>query len=127
MDPISDMLIQIKNAARAKHETVELRYSKFKHEIVRAMERSGLVKDIERKGKRVKKTLAFTLVYRNEAPLISDVQLLSRPSRRLYTPYARLQKSRRGGVILISTPKGVLNSDEARKNKVGGQLIAEIW
>ena len=128
MDPISDMFIQIKNAGRVGHETVELRYSKFKHEIAKALERAGLIKGIDRKGKRVKKTLEIMLGKSDEThPLISDVQLLSKPSRRLYTPYARIQKSRRGGVVLLSTPKGVLSGDEARKGKVGGQLIAELW
>ncbi|MBI2055794.1 MAG: 30S ribosomal protein S8 [Candidatus Sungbacteria bacterium] len=127
MDPISDMFIRIKNAQRAGHETVQFPYSKYKHEIAKALERKGYIGGVERKGKRIKKTLELVLQYREGDPLMHDVRLISKPSRRLYMSYKELQVSPRGGVLFVSTPKGVLASDEARKEKVGGELIAEIW
>ena len=121
------MFIRIKNAQRAGHESVRLPYSKFKYEIARALERAGYVGEIERKGKRVRKTLFIALRYEGEKPAVSEVKLLSRPSQKLYASYRELRPSKAGGAILLSTPKGVMSREEAKKEKVGGQLIAEVW
>ena len=126
-DPISDMLIRIKNAQAAKHEAVRIPYSLLKHEIAKALERSGMVGASERKGKRVRKILELQLRYPEGTPAIKEVRLISKPSRRLYASYRDLYRAPRGGVILLTTPRGVLSSVEARKQKVGGQLIAEVW
>ena len=82
-DPISDMLIRIKNAQKAGHESMLIPYSKFKHEIARALEKTKLVGKIERKGKRTHKTLEIELLSKNGHPLIEDVRLLSTPGRRV--------------------------------------------
>ncbi|TSC78189.1 MAG: small subunit ribosomal protein S8, partial [Parcubacteria group bacterium Gr01-1014_33] len=102
-------------------------YSKFKHEIARALERAGFVTRLERKGKRVKKVLDIGLLFRDKKPMVEGVFFFSRPSRRRYVPYREIKFPRRGGIVVISTPKGVLTGKEARKEKVGGELIAEIW
>ncbi len=127
MDPISDMFIRIKNAYKAGHEAVQIPYSKFKHEIAKTLERAGLTGEIERKGKRVRKTLEIKLKYKEEEAAINDIKLISKPSRRLYASYKDLVKPRHGGIVVLSTPKGVMTSQEARKDKVGGELIAEVW
>lgn len=127
MDPIADFFIRIKNAQRAGHETVQISYSKFKHEISKALERSGLVGKVEKRGKRVRKTLEVGLVYRGARPAINDLKLISKPSSRRYSSYKDLRPGRGGGIIFLSTPKGVLSWSEAKKAKVGGELIAEIW
>ncbi|MEK7074614.1 MAG: 30S ribosomal protein S8 [Patescibacteria group bacterium] len=127
MDPISDMLIRIKNAQTAGHEMVRLSHSKFKYEIARALEANGYVGPIERKGKRIKKILEITLRYNGDKPAIQGVTLISKPSNRLYASVKDLNTARRGGIIIISTPKGVMSSRDARKQKVGGMLIAEVW
>ena len=127
MDPISDMLIRIKNAQRAGHEVVRLSHSKFKYEIARALEANGYVGSIDRKGKRVKKILEIGLLYKDEKPVISGVKLISKPSNRLYASVKELHTARSGGVLILSTPKGVMSAKDARKQKVGGMLIAEVW
>ena len=127
MDPISDMLIRIKNAQIAGHEMVRLSHSKFKYEIARALETNGYVGKIERKGKRVKKILEIELRYVDEKPVINGITLISKPSNRLYAGVKELNAGRKGGIILVSTPKGVMSGKEARKQKVGGMLIAEVW
>lgn len=127
MDPISDMLIRIKNAQAAGHEMVRLSHSKFKYEIARALEANGYIGTIDRKGKRVKKILEIGLLYKNELPLINGVKLISKPSNRIYASVKELHTARSGGVLLLSTPKGVMSAREARKQKVGGMLIAEVW
>lgn len=123
MDPISDMFIRLKNAQRAGHEAVQIPYSKFKHEIAKVLEREGFVGAIERKGKRIRKTLEIKLAQKG----IEDVRLLSKPSRRLYASYKDISRSKHGGIIIISTSKGVMSAENARKEKAGGELIAEVW
>lgn len=126
MDPIADFFIRIKNSQKAGHKTAQVSYSKFKHEISKALERFGLVGKVEKRGKRVRKTLEIGLIYRGARPAIKDVKLISRPSRRIYSSYKDLGRIRSSGVIFLSTPKGVLGWSEAKKNKVGGELIAEV-
>ena len=127
MDPISDMFIRIKNAQKAGHETVQIPYSKFKHEIAKILEQAKLVKAIERRGKRIRKFLEIELAYRGEQPAIQEVKMLSKPSRRLYVSAKNLPRTRQGGAMIISTSRGVMNSNDARKLKIGGQMIAEVW
>ncbi len=128
MDPISDMFIRIKNAQKAGHKTVQIPYSKFKHEIVKVLERTGRTAEADRKGKRTKKFLEIKLKYREDgAPLVLDVMLFSKPSRRLFSQVKAIPYAKHGGIIVLSTSKGVLSAEEARKSKVGGQLIAEVW
>jgi small subunit ribosomal protein S8 len=126
-DPISDMFIRIKNAQKAGHPTLRLPYSKFKHEIAKTLQRSGFVGAVERKGKRVKKVLEIQLLAQDEQPMVGGVRLLSKPSRRLYASSRELRRARRGGIVILSTPKGVLTEREAKKENVGGELIAEVW
>ena len=106
---------------------VRLSHSKFKYEIARALEANGYVGKIERKGKRVRKILEIELRYTGALPAISGITLLSKPSNRLYAGAKDLNTGRKGGIILISTPKGVMSGKDARKQKVGGMLIAEVW
>lgn len=125
MDPISDFFIRIKNAQRAGHETLQVSYSKFKHELAKAMERTGLINGVEKRGKRVRKTLEVSLLYRERAPVIGELKLLSRPGRRIYSAYKDL-KQNRGSMVFLSTSRGVLSGSEAKKAKLGGELIVEI-
>ncbi|OGZ95544.1 MAG: 30S ribosomal protein S8 [Candidatus Sungbacteria bacterium RIFCSPHIGHO2_01_FULL_50_25] len=127
MDPISDMFIRIKNANTAKRETVLIPYSKFKLDIVKALSGAGCIGAVEVKGKRVRKTIEVALRYEDGDPKIKGVKMLSKPSRRLYAPYKDVKPSPRGGVVLLTTPKGILTDRMAKNEKVGGQLIAEVW
>lgn len=127
MDPISDMLIRIKNAQNAGHETVQVPYSRMKHEIARALERTGFVGKAERKGKRVKKFLEVALLGGKENPALHGVKLISTPGRRTYLSYKDLRPAPHGGAMILTTSKGILSGQEARREKIGGQLIAEIW
>ena len=127
MDPISDMFIRIKNAHRAGDDIVRMPYSRMKHEIARALERSGMAGTAERKGKRVRKTLEVALKGGKDNPAIHDVLLVSKPSRRMYRGARELERGSRGGIVIVSTPAGVMSDREARKAKVGGEIIAEVW
>lgn len=127
MDPVSDMLIRIKNAQKAGHELLCVPHSKFKQEIAKTLSRIGYIGKVEVRGKRTRKNIEIGLLYVNNRSVINGLMVVSKPGRRLYTSFKNLYPSRRGGVILLTTSKGVLTGKEARREKTGGQLIAEVW
>ncbi len=126
-DPISDMFIRVKNANTAGRETVSIPHSRFKLSIAHALSRAGLVGEIDVKGKRVRKTIEITLQYKDGEPAVHGVKILSKPSRRVYAPYKKITPARHRGTLFITTPRGIMTAVDARKEKVGGQLIAEVW
>jgi small subunit ribosomal protein S8 len=132
MDPISDMLIRIKNAQLARHDQVSVPFSIMKFKIANILKDAGFISGIERKKKKTKKTehenLALTLKYIDDAGAINNIKIISRPSRRMYIKAKDIKQVRSGyGVAVISTPKGIMNSKEARKSNLGGELLFEIW
>ncbi len=129
MDPISDMFAKIKNALAVKKETVSISHSKVKMEIAKVLLRANCIKEISRRGKKNKKTIELVLSYdENGKGLITHINRISKPSRRVYFSLKEIKPVRRGyGMMIFSTPKGILTDKEARKEKVGGETIAEIW
>ncbi len=127
MHPISDMFIRIQNAARAGRQTVRFPYSAFRHAIASALERAGYAAAVSRKGKRVKKILELELPYSEGRPAVNGVRLISKPSRRVWASWREIGRARHGGIIIVSTPQGVLSHTEARAKHVGGEVLAEIW
>jgi len=127
MDPISDMLIRIKNAEAAGHASVRIPYSRIKHEIARVLERAGFAAGLERRGKRMKKTLEINLSGRRDAPAIHGIKLFSTPGRRLYRSYRELKRAPHGGIYILTTSRGVFSGAEAKREKAGGEIIAEVW
>lgn len=127
-DPIADMLIRIRNAQAVRHETVDIPYSKIKYQISNILLQEYLIEKIERKFRKAKKTLRLTLKYQNKEPVISGARRISKPSKRVYLPSKKLRSPRGGsGVSIISTPKGLMTKKEARKQRVGGEIICEVW
>jgi len=128
MDPVADMLTKIKNAQAVLHPTVSVSYSNFKYEIAKILERYGLIEKVEKKGKKVKKTLDISLKYIDKMPVISSVKKISKPGQRIYLGHKRVLKARRGpGIVIVSTSKGLMLDRQARKQKLGGEIICEIW
>ncbi|MCK4781974.1 30S ribosomal protein S8 [Candidatus Parcubacteria bacterium] len=132
VDPISDMLNRIKNAQKVAHPTVTVPFSKVKYEIAKILENQGLIKKIDKKKKRFKKrtkaVIEITLNYKNKIPVISEIKRVSKPGQRIYVGYKEIRLVRGGeGLIIISTPKGLMIGGEARKKKLGGEIICEIW
>jgi len=125
-DQISDMLIRIKNAQMRKKEFVEIYpKSKMKLEILKKLKEEGFISDYEEKEKSIIVKLRY---YPDGSPLISEVKRISKPSRRVYVGYRELKPVMNGiGIAILSTPKGILTDKEARKLKVGGELLAEVW
>ena len=129
IDPISDMLITVKNAARVKKGSVLIPYSKIKWEIARIMKDAGYFSNIDRKGKKVHKIIEADIAYRDDGtPCLSDVKRISKPSRRVYKGSKEIGKVKQGfGLMIISTSKGLKTDKEARGEKMGGEIICEIW
>jgi small subunit ribosomal protein S8 len=132
MYPIADMLTTIMNAQAVKKETVVLPFSRMKSDIANILKASSYVVGVEKKKKKTKKSeqelIAINLKYDEYGPAINGVKLISRPSRRMYIKASQIRPIRSGhGVLVISTPKGVMNSKEARKQKLGGEMLFEIW
>ena len=128
-DPIGDLIIRLKNGSDVKKTQVSIPFSMFKMAIAEKLKDAGFVKSVEKKGKKVKKTIDVTLVYDAAGtPKIQGVKRISKPGRRLYRSVNDIVPVRYGhGAIILSTPKGVLTGTEARKAQVGGEALFEIW
>jgi small subunit ribosomal protein S8 len=128
-DPISDLIIRLKNGSDARMPAVEVIHSKFAESVAHALKKAGYVSSIEKKStKTPASTLSLGLVYINGAPRIHGVERISRPSRRLYQKSSDIRMYRSGfGNTFLSTPKGVLVDMDAKKNKVGGEVLFKIW
>ena len=127
-DPITDLLNRIRNAQTLSRSEVRVPFSKLKYEIAKILEKEKFVGKIEKVGKKARKIIKVNLKYENDKPVISGLKRISRPGKRVYLPVKRIKPVRGGyGIVIISTPKGVMADKEARKQKVGGEVICEIW
>jgi small subunit ribosomal protein S8 len=127
MDPIADMLTSIQNAQRAKKESLRVSFSKLKFEIAKILEREGFVDKVEERG-RYKKSILIHLKYDEGRPAISGVKRISKPGQRIYKGYSEIKRAKGGyGIAIISTSKGLMTDKEAKKQKVGGEVICEVW
>lgn len=128
MDPISDMLISIKNALAVKHPTVDVPFSNFKYKIAKILEKEGFVGGVEKKGRKAKKIIKIILRYEDKNPVVSDLRRVSKQGQRVYVSNEETKRVKgRGGIAIISTSKGLMTDKEARKQKLGGEVICEIW
>lgn len=128
MDPIADFLIALKNASAAGKAAAIMPYSNLRMAIAQILKREGFVADVSEKGKE-KKSIEVSLRYaENGAPKIADVKRLSKPSKRVYMSVHELKPVRQGyGLLVLSTPKGVMSAREAKKAHVGGEALFTIW
>jgi len=128
-DPIADMLTRIRNAVRAKHPRVEMPHSKTKAAIAAVLQAEGYINGASEVEKGKFKVLRVALRYDGEGrPLISGIQMVSKPGRRVYTAHDEIPRVLGGiGTSIVSTPKGILSGREARKAGVGGEIICNIF
>ncbi|MEO0116631.1 MAG: 30S ribosomal protein S8 [candidate division WOR-3 bacterium] len=129
MDPIADMLTRIRNALMRGKPEVKFPYSKIKLEIARILLEEGYINNFQVSGEGVKKEIVILLKYTLDGkPVISELKRVSRPSRRVYAGYREIPKVAGGlGIAILSTPKGILSDREARRQKVGGEILATVW
>ncbi len=133
INPLVDMFNRINNAQAVLHPTVDIPFSKLKYEIAKILERENFIEKIEKpKGKtgtkEEGKSLKIFLKYENKIPVISEIKTISRPSQRIYIKSDKIKPIKGGyGVIIVSTSKGLVTGEEARKQKLGGEVICKIW
>lgn len=125
----TDILIQLKNAQQARKEKVKVPYSKMDMAILEILSKHGLIGEVAKKGRTVKRNVEVKLNYDAQGHgAITDVKFISKPSRRIYAGYKDFKPIRQGyGWAVVSTPRGIMTTREAKKNKLGGQLLFEIW
>jgi small subunit ribosomal protein S8 len=123
-----DFLIRIKNAARAGKETVLAPYSTLNLSIAKILVAEGYLKSADKRVIGRKNYVEVTVAYEGKQPVLTDFKFISKPSRHLYGGYRDLKPVRQHfGTAVLSTPKGVLTAKDARKEKVGGEYLFEIW
>ncbi|PIV38563.1 MAG: 30S ribosomal protein S8 [Candidatus Portnoybacteria bacterium CG02_land_8_20_14_3_00_45_8] len=128
MDIIADLLIQIKNAQQAGRAAVVLPFSKLKLALAKILEKEGFVGSVEKKGAKPKEKLEITLKYDQGLPAIQGVKRISKLGRRLYIQADKIRSVRQGyGVAIISTSQGLMTDKEARRKKLGGEYLCEVW
>ena len=127
-DPIGDMLARLKNSQMRNHKKVELPSSKFKAKIAEILKSEGYIIDYEVKTNDNKVNLHIILKYNLGNPVISSIERVSKPGRRIFSSAESLPKVNNGlGIAIISTPKGVMTDIDARKQKVGGEVICKVF
>jgi small subunit ribosomal protein S8 len=128
MDSVANLIVKIKNAGAVGHPTVTVPYTKLTSAILAKLEDKKYIKSFTKKGKDVVKTIEVELAYENGTPKIADAQRVSKLSRRVYEGASSIRPVRRGyGIAIITTPKGILTDSEARKQKVGGEVLFKVW
>ena len=127
-DPIGDMIARIKNAQDRSHKKVELPSSNFKTKIADILKNEGFIKDFKVSTDNNKSILSLELKYHSGNPVISAFERVSKPGRRIFSSADGLPKINNGlGIAIISTPKGVMTDIDARKQRVGGEIICKVF
>jgi small subunit ribosomal protein S8 len=127
-DPIADMLTRIRNAALARHDRTEVPASKMKKAVAIILKSEGYIADVKESDGSTDK-LTIVLKYgRDRASAIDGVRRISRPGRRVYVRHDRIPRVLSGlGISILSTSHGLMSDRDARKHKLGGELICEVW
>ena len=127
-DPIGDMIARIKNAQLRNHKKVELPSSNFKVKIADVLKNEGYIIDYKTFSELNKSKLEISLKYHYGNPVISSIQRVSKPGRRIFSSAESLPKINNGlGIAIVSTPKGVMTDIDARKQKIGGEIICKVF
>ena len=127
-DPIGDMLARIKNSQLRNHKKVEMPSSSFKMKIADVLKNEGYINGFNVDKNDNKQVLIIDLKYNSGSPVISVIERVSKPGRRVFSSAQSLPKINNGlGIAIISTPKGVMTDIDARKQKVGGEIICKVF
>jgi small subunit ribosomal protein S8 len=127
-DPITDMLNQIRNAQAVGKTEVLIPLSKIKNEIATILAKEGFIGDVKKTTKGKIKVLKISLKYDNGVPAVAGLKRVSKPGQRIYNSVHEIKKVHGGfGISIISTPKGLMTNKEARKQKLGGEIICQAW
>ena len=126
-DPIGDMLARIKNAQARNHNKVSLPSSKFKAKIADVLKSEGYIIDYKINDEK-KPSIEINLKYNSGNPVINTIERVSKPGRRIFSSASSLPKINNGlGIAIVSTPQGVMTDVDARKKKLGGEIICKVF
>jgi small subunit ribosomal protein S8 len=131
-DPIADMLTRIRNASQARHPSCEMPHSKIKVAIAEVLRDEGYIDSFEERGEGVHKVLRVHLRYapggRGRDPVLMGITRVSKPGLRVYARASKIPRVFGGlGTAILSTPKGVMSGNQARRLNVGGEVLAHVW
>lgn len=127
-DPIADLLTRIRNAGSARHSHVEVRFSNIKKSIVEILNREGFIKGFEVREESKNPVIIIELKYHKKQPVIRRIERVSKPGRRIFVKNKDIKPVFNNlGVGIISTPKGVISSVEAKRLGVGGEMLCQIF
>ena len=127
-DPIGDMLARIRNSQLRNHKKVEMPSSNFKMKIADVLKNEGYINNFNVVNNENKNILTIDLKYNSGSPVITVIERISRPGRRIFSSAESLPKINNGlGIAIVSTPKGVMTDIDARKHKVGGEVICKVF
>ncbi len=129
IDSISNLIVNLKNAQERGLDSVRAPFSNLNSSILEVLKREGFVSDFSIKGKEVKKEIEIDLKYEDSGkPAITDVKRVSKQSKRVYKSVDKIHPVKNGyGRLILSTPAGILTDLDARKKKIGGEALFEIW
>lgn len=128
MDNIANMLVSIKNAGTAGKDSAAVPFSAMKERIAATLFQYGYITSYSKKGKKSVKMLEIGIAYDGKEPRVTDVVRVSKPSRRVYMKASEIKPVKNGyGLLVLSTPKGIMAGGEARKSQVGGEVLFRIW
>jgi small subunit ribosomal protein S8 len=128
-DPISDFLTRLRNASKAGLAECVIPHSQLKESLAGILKAEGFVRDVTTgTDERGHKTVVVTMKYVDSAPVITGLKRASTPGRRIYTGYSEIPRVLNGlGIAIISTSKGLMKDQDARRNKLGGELVCTVW
>lgn len=127
-DPISDMLTRIRNAIAVQKREVSMPHSKIKQSVAELLKANNFIDGVAVSGEGIEKKLVVTINNENSNARITEIQRVSRPGRRLYTSAEKIPNVKRGrGIVIVSTSKGLMTGDEAKKTRIGGELICKVY
>jgi len=128
VNTVIDLAIRIKNGYLAERDYVSLTYSKLAEQVTKIFKREKYIEDYKIVDNNNKKLIEAFLRYQDGEPALTEVKIISKPGRRIYSKIKDLKPTLGGlGITILSTPKGVMTDKEARKNKVGGEVLFRIW
>ena len=128
-DPITDMFNRIRNAEMADHPKTSIPFSRVKFQLAEILKKYNFILDVKKRGRTIKKTMLVSLKYGDDKHLtITQFKRISKPGQRIYQASRDIKKIKNGfGISIISTPEGIMTGMKAKKKKIGGELMVEVW
>ncbi|MCE9537206.1 MAG: 30S ribosomal protein S8 [Nitrospira sp.] len=127
-DPISDLLVRIQNGLRRRHESVSMPASRLKRELLRVLQNEGYIQSVQADMADGHPVLKVQLRYVDEVPVVTGMQRVSKPGRRVYVGIKDIPRVKNGiGVAILSTSKGLMTDQESRRAGLGGEVLCSVW